>query len=103
MVKTSICSGAVVLADCENALTLEMIPIRTVADYPTDGARCIDRAVAIAPVLRYTAGARSEQVFVRACFVVSAMTPFLGLGLGLPKDATGAYSIVSKSAFANEP
>ncbi|MET3899984.1 hypothetical protein ABIB57_003947 [Devosia sp. UYZn731] len=102
-VKTSICNGAVVLINCESSLTLEMIPIRTAADYPTDDARCIDRAVPIAPVVRYTAGARSEQVFVRACFVVSAITPFLGVGLGLPKDATGAYRIVSRSAFANEP
>jgi hypothetical protein len=103
MVKASICEGAVVLVDCETALTLEMIPIHSQADYPADGARCIDRATPIAPVLRYTGGARSEQVFVRACFVVSTMTPLLGLGLALPKDGTGAYRIVAKSAFANEP
>jgi hypothetical protein len=102
-VRTSICDGALVLVNCETSLALEMIPIRTAADYPTDSARCIDRSVAIAPVLRYTAGARSEQVFVRACFVVNAITPFLGLGLGLPKDSAGTYRIVSRSAFANEP
>jgi TadE-like protein len=102
-VKTRICNGALVLVNCEASLTLEMIPIRTSADYPTDNARCINRAVTIAPVLRYTAGARSEQVFVRACFVVSALTPLLSAGLGLPQDGTGAYRIVAKSAFANEP
>lgn len=102
-VKARICSEAAILANCVASLTLEMIPIHSASDYPSDSARCVDRAVPLAPVLRYTAGARSEQVFVRACFVVSTLTPYLGLGLAIPKDSTGAYRIVAKSAFANEP
>jgi hypothetical protein len=53
--------------------------------------------------LRFNAGARSSIVYVRACFVVSPLTPGMGLAMALSKDATGAVRIVSKSAFANEP
>ena len=42
-------------------------------------------------------------MFVRACFVVSPLTPGLGLGLALPKDETGALRIIAKSGFVNEP
>jgi hypothetical protein len=102
-VRATICERAMVLADCVNTLALEFIPIVNAASYPTDNERCVDRSGAINPVLRFNTGARSETVFVRACFVVEPLTPGLGLGLALPKDGTGAYRIISKSGFVNEP
>jgi hypothetical protein len=102
-VRTRVCSAAIVLVDCDKNLALEFIPIASEASYPSDGDRCVDRGANIAPVLRSDAGARSQTVFVRACFVVDPITPGLGIGLALPKDNTGAYRIIAKSAFANEP
>lgn len=99
-----VCERAMVLGDCERTLALELIPITNgQASYPTDAARCVNRSSPIAPVLRFNAGARSEIVFVRACFVVSPLTPGLGLAMALSKDETGAVRLVSKSAFINEP
>lgn len=92
-----------VLMECDKTLALEFIPITSEASYPTDADRCIDRSTAIAPVLRFDAGGRSQNVFVRACFVVDPITPGLGIGLALPKDSTGAYRLIAKSAYANEP
>jgi Flp pilus assembly pilin Flp len=102
-VRAAICAEAMILSDCTNALALEFIPIVNAASYPTDSERCVDRSGAINPVLRFNAGARSQMVFVRACFVVDPLTPGLALGLALPKDDTGAYRIVAKSGFVNEP
>lgn len=101
--RARICAKAVVLRDCETTMTLELIPIINASSYPNDDARCVDRDSPVAPVLRFTPGGRSQTMFVRACFVVEPMTPGLGLGLALPKDASGAMRIIAKSAFINEP
>jgi hypothetical protein len=106
LVRAEVCAKALVLQDCDTALTLEFIPITpvtSVTSYPTDATRCLDHAASLAPVLRFNAGNRAELVFVRACFVVEPLTPGLGLGLALPKDSTGAYRIIAKSGFMNEP
>lgn len=102
-VRAAICSEAMVLADCETSLSLEFIPVVNAASYPADSARCIDRTGHLNPVLRFNTGSRSQTVFVRACFVIEPLTPGLGLGLALPKDETGAYRIIAKSGFVNEP
>ncbi|SFV26558.1 TadE-like protein [Devosia crocina] len=98
-----VCERAMILADCNRALALELIPIQNAASYPTDAVRCVNRSNPIAPVLRFSAGARADIMFVRACFVVSPITPGLGLAMALTKDESGAVRLVSKSAFANEP
>lgn len=102
-VRAAICDEAVVLIDCDNTLALEFIPIVNAASYPGDTERCVDRSGEINPVLRFNTGSRSQTVFVRACFVVDPLTPGLGLGMALPRDSTGAYRIVAKSGFVNEP
>jgi Flp pilus assembly pilin Flp len=102
-VRAHVCDDAMVLFDCNKNLALEFIPITSEASYPTDTDRCVDRSTAIAPLLRFDAGGRSQNVFVRACFVVDPLTPGLGIGMALPKDSTGAFRIIAKSAYANEP
>lgn len=98
-----VCEQSLVLHDCENTLALELIPIVSEDSYPDDSVRCVNRDSEIAPVLRFTQGGRAQTMFVRACFVVSPLTPGLGLGLALPKDETGAMRIIAKSGFINEP
>ena len=102
-VRQRVCDQAMVLVDCMQTLALEMVVIQAEADYPTDSERCIDRSTGIEPVLRFNAGARSQTIFVRACFAVAPMTPLLGVGLALPKDGSGAFRIMAKSGFVNEP
>ncbi len=98
-----ICEEAWVLADCNNALALELFPINGGTGYPADNIRCVNRSSPIAPVLRFTPGGRTQTMFVRACFVVEPLTPGIGLGLALPKDESGAFRIIAKSGFVNEP
>ncbi|SMQ75907.1 Flp pilus assembly protein TadG [Devosia lucknowensis] len=99
-----VCAKAMVLHNCEQAMALELFPITPQGTgYPADTTRCVNRNSPIAPTLRFTNGGRDHIMFVRACYVVSPLTPGLGLGLALPKDASGAMRIIAKSGFMNEP
>ena len=102
-IRTAICARAAILLDCRNSLLVEMIEIDSPADFPDDTARCIDRSGTVAPIIRYSQGERSEVMYIRACVVTDPLTPLIGLALALPKDATGGFSLVSASAFMNEP
>ncbi|NGP19389.1 TadE/TadG family type IV pilus assembly protein [Devosia aurantiaca] len=101
--RQKVCERAMILADCQAHLALELFPITGSTGYPTDEQRCVNRNSTVAPVLRFTQGARTQTMYVRACFVVSPMTPGMGLGLAMPKDSTGAIRIIAKSGFINEP
>lgn len=101
--KTRICDEALILADCEKSLRLELTPINSPTDFPTAAMTCVDRKVAIDPVKTYTSGQSSQVIFARACFVVDPMVPGLGYGMTLPKDNTGAIRLTSSFAFINEP
>ncbi|WP_173088992.1 TadE/TadG family type IV pilus assembly protein [Devosia sp. 1635] len=101
--RDEVCDAAMILVDCNRNLILELIPVLNSESYPSDQARCVNRSSTVQPTVRFNAGQRSQTVFVRACFVVDPLTPLLGLGLALPKDESGAYRIIGKTAFANEP
>ncbi|GGD33348.1 TadE/TadG family type IV pilus assembly protein [Aureimonas glaciei] len=103
-IRGAICSKTPVILDCRNVLSVELVTIRTPADFPSDTARCIDRSGKVNPTLRFTTGNRSAMImYVRACAVIDPLTPLIGLALALPKDSTGGYRLVSTSAFMNEP
>ncbi len=101
--KKNICSEAFVLRDCETALSVELTPINTNADFPKSGTPCIDRKTSIDPVTQFRTGVQSQIVFVRACYTVDPLTPGLGLGFSLSKDNDGGLQLLSQFAFANEP
>jgi Flp pilus assembly protein TadG len=101
--KTMICNNLYVVTNCSNALTIEMTRITGPTDYPSNKATCIDRGATVAPVVSFTSGARADIMYVRACLVTSAMTPYVGIALNFAKDSLGGYSIVSTSAYMNEP
>ena len=101
--KARICDEALVLSNCMNSIRLELTPINKSTDFPTASAPCVDRSVPIDPVTTYNSGQRSQVIFARACFVVDPLVPGIGLGLSMPKDATGGIHLNSSFAFVNEP
>jgi len=102
-VKATICSYAGILRDCNNVLTLELVEVSD----PIGGANavCVDRTSEIQPVVAFSTGSYVDQdiMVARACFVVDPLIPGAGIGALLPKDPSGAFHLVSYSAFVNEP
>jgi len=100
--KKAVCSRAVVLADCEGSLNVELSPVSVKADIPTDATPCVDRAAKAVPVAKFIPGKGNEIVFGRACVVVDVLTPGIGLALALPLDASGGLRLTARFAFVTE-
>jgi Flp pilus assembly protein TadG len=103
--KRNICNRAGIIPDCMNVLVVELRPVSTVTWEPlASGAICIDRANPLAPLDNpFETGAGDELMLVRACAKFDPVVPTTGMGFQLPKDNTGAYALVSTTAFVNEP
>lgn len=101
--KTAVCANMLVVPDCEKTILIEMTRVQTAADFPTKNATCVDRGQTIQPVVSFSTGDAGWTMFVRACLVSDPIAPFIGLGLQMPKDTKGGYSLVAASAFLNEP
>lgn len=103
-IKGEICDRTSLIADCENVIHIYLEPIDTVTwALPTTAPACVDRAAAVNPPEEFAVGAADEIMLVQVCVVVDPLLPGTGIGLGLPKDGNGGYSLVSTSAFVNEP
>lgn len=102
--RTLVCNGTVMIADCAAATAIELRPIdpATWAGL-NDPAQCIDRTAEIAPMLAFNPGAAQDLMLIRVCAVVDPFLDVTGLVLGLPRDASGGYRLVSRAAFTNEP
>ncbi len=99
-----ICDGIVVISDCSENVTLDVRTIMYLGVQPSDDVVCRDSSSpGFNPVTIYDPGASSEITFIRVCVTTELFTPFLGLGLALPKNANDRYEIVTSLAFANEP
>lgn len=103
--KRSICNRAGVIPDCMNVLVVELRPVSTLTWEPlASGPICIDRANPLVPLGNpFETGAGDELMLIRACAKFDPIVPTTGLGFHLPKDNTGAYALVSTTAFVNEP
>lgn len=102
-IKDKICEAAFLLTDCRDNLLLELVPIPDITSFPSSTVTCVDRTSEIEPMTTFDPGARSEIMLIRACLVVDPLFPGVGLGAALPKDASGGYALLSRSAFMNEP
>lgn len=106
-----VCDRAGLIADCREALQIELRPISTSTwNVPEDTPRCIDRREEIEPIEEgepnpdyYRTGRPSDLMMVRACLVVDPIVPNAGLGALLPKDPSGGYRLIAVSAFVQEP
>lgn len=102
-IKTRICAETTVIPDCTNAVLLEMRQVNKGATLPDTGAPCVDRAATVQSATTFTQGTDNQMMLIRACAVFDPIFPGTGLGMDLAKDATGAYALVSTTAFVIEP
>lgn len=106
--KRLVCNRAGVIPDCMNTLVVELRPVSTITWEPlSSGPVCVDRAEPMMPnderLPAFTPGAGDEIMLIRACSKFDPVFPTSGLGFQLPKDNTGAYALISATAFVNEP
>ena len=105
--KRLVCNNAGLIPNCMNVVAVELRQIDTTSWVPlASGATCIDRADTssdINALTTFATGGGGDTMLIRACVKFDPMFPMTGLGFHLPKDATGAYSLVSSTAFINEP
>ena len=102
--RTAICSLTTDITNCSSSLMIELKPIDT-ATYamPSANAPCVDRTAKIQPVTTVQQGGGDNLMLIRVCAVIDPLFPYTGLGLALPKDASGGIDLVAASAFVNEP
>jgi len=102
--KQRVCEEAFLDLSCEENLVVEVGPLDDFTDYTSGPVSCVDRTDEdFTPVVTPVQAERGEIMFVRACLVVDPIFPGMGLGAMLPKDASGGYAIILRSAFLNEP
>ncbi len=108
-IKAKLCEHAVIFADCQNVVLIELTPVQMgTGSFPTNSRTCVDRTATVSPVVNYDTGSRwnhinPEIMFVRACVIVDPIFPGNRLGLQLSQDASGGFQMSAFSAFANEP
>lgn len=102
--KQAICDRILLVPDCLNVVMLELRPVSTTTWEPLNtNATCINRNEEMQPLIEFRPGTSNEMMLVRACAVMDPYFPTTGLGLKLPKDASGGYQLIASSAFVNEP
>jgi hypothetical protein len=102
--KQMVCDRSALIPDCENVLLIELRPVSTITWEPLNsGAICVDRDAVVQPATQFDQGGGDQIMLIRACAKFDPIFPTTGLGLDLPKDNTGAYALVTSSAFVNEP
>jgi len=98
-----VCDQIDLVTDCTDDVTIEVTRIDSFSDIPAANAVCTDRndEDKNKPGYNFTSG--DEIVFVRVCVAVDILTPGLGVGLMLPKNAYDRHEIISSLVFRNEP
>ena len=102
--KEDICNNSLIIPDCVNSLSVELIPI----DVSTTDARqkqvqCADKSEDVKPVLEFQAGSANEMMLVATCATFTPYFPTTGLAAQIKLDGAGEYALVATSAFVNEP
>ncbi len=107
-IKDMICMRAGFIENCQDNLRLEMIQVdpRNWTAIPAD-ADCTDKKEEVSPVRDFVNGQDNELMVLRACARNDPIFPDVALGLGkeLASDPDGEkqYSLVSITAFVQEP
>lgn len=103
-IKDLICENALMIRDCDTTLRLEMrsADIRAFNSLDTT-VDCTDSSEPSKPVRDFTPGQQNQLMLLRACLRFDPLFPDEALGSALVKDANGQSSIVSMTAFVQEP
>ncbi|KZY32680.1 pilus assembly protein TadE [Roseovarius sp. HI0049] len=103
-IKELICENAMMIRDCQNTLRLEMrsADLRTFNSLDRT-ADCTDAAEPSKPVKQFVPGQQNQLMLLRACLRFDPLFPDDALGSALTKDSSGQSSIVSMTAFVQEP
>jgi hypothetical protein len=102
--KTRICSRPLGLPNCHANLRIELTPLNTTTwAMPAGQAPCVDRSLAVQPVVSVDPGARNRPVLMRVCGIFDAVFPSTAYGMQLGLDAGGGYRLEVVSAFVNQP
>ena len=106
--KTRICDEALILADCENKLQVEMRQVPTTpgaTDIMRTKARCINvnSTDDSRDYTEYDGGASNELMLLRVCALSRPLFPTTHLSAGMIADNAGNYAIVSTTSFVTEP
>lgn len=108
-IKQIICDNAMMIRDCDTTLRLEMRPADMRAFNSLDRtADCTDSAEPTKPVRQFRAGPdgrsmENQLMLLRACLRFDPLFPDDALGSALTENASGQSSIVSMTAFVQEP
>lgn len=102
--KAGICAASGGLADCEDRLRLEMTPVnpRNFAGLPSM-PDCTNAPQPVTPVRGWSLGQQHELMLLRACYKYDPVFGSFGLGASLGTDDAGRGTMVSMSAFVQEP
>lgn len=103
-IRSSICSRADFIKDCNQNLKIEMIRLDPFAwTNPPTIPDCTDQSLPVAPVRNFQNGAENDLMFLRVCAKFDPMFPTIGIGKNIQKDGSGMYKLVTVSAFVQEP
>ncbi|WP_135506212.1 TadE/TadG family type IV pilus assembly protein [Roseovarius aestuariivivens] len=103
-IKDLVCANAIMVLSCKEKLRLEMRPADPFAFTSLDTtADCTDAAEPAKPVRAFVPGVANQLMLLRACYKYEPLFPKAALGSALSKDASGEASIISLTAFVQEP
>lgn len=103
-IKDLVCDNAIMVLNCKDRLRLEMRPANIFALQTLDTtADCTDKAEPAKPVRTFTPGVANQLMLMRACYKYEPFFPKEFLGSALEKDGSGEASIISMTAFVQEP
>jgi len=102
--RESVCRHTVIIHNCQANLLIELrrLDPQSIA-LPSGNAPCINRDEETQPAVTLTPGVEHDLVLVRMCLIVDPVLPTSGMGLGLPRDASGGFRMVTSSVYVNEP
>ena len=103
-VRTSVCTDAAILANCETNLRLEMLEVdpRTFTGLDTT-ADCQNAEEEPRPKRAFDPGSDNALMLMRACLKYKPMMPTTGLAARLDLDDQGYAQMVVTAAFVQEP
>lgn len=102
--KQFICDNAAILPDCDSNLLIELSPVSKATWEPLpSAATCVDKSQPVQPLTDFENGTDHELMMVRVCSLFEPVFPFHGLGMRLPMHDDKYSTLISVSAFVNEP